>query len=92
VSGPVETVIVCINNRFTASRPSCAMGGSEKIADQLEAGLRERGLGVQVERVHCLGECANGPNLRLAPGGRFFHKVKLADVPAILDEIEALNR
>jgi (2Fe-2S) ferredoxin len=66
------------------------MGGSEKIADAIESGLQERGLSLQVERIHCLGECAEGPNLRLAPGGKFFHHVKLADVPAILDEIAAL--
>ncbi|MBF0269066.1 MAG: (2Fe-2S) ferredoxin domain-containing protein [Alphaproteobacteria bacterium] len=83
-------IVVCINNRFTASRPSCALGGSEAIADALEQGLLERGLALTVERLHCLGECAKGPNLRLTPGGRFFHHTKLADVPAILDEIEKI--
>ncbi|MBF0168013.1 MAG: (2Fe-2S) ferredoxin domain-containing protein [Alphaproteobacteria bacterium] len=81
-------IIVCINDRFTASKPSCARGGSVAIADALEQAIAERGLALTLERLHCLGECALGPNLRLAPGGRFFHHVKLADIPAILDEIE----
>lgn len=84
------SLVVCINNRFAASRPSCAMGGSEAIADALQQGIWQRGLPLAVERLHCLGECARGPNLRIAPGGKFYHHVKLADVPAILDELEEL--
>lgn len=85
-----DSVVVCVNNRFSASRPSCAMGGAEAIADALEKGIQERGLGIVIERIHCLGECADGPNLRIAPGGKFHHHAKLSDVPAILDEIESL--
>ncbi|TAN44134.1 MAG: (2Fe-2S) ferredoxin domain-containing protein [Rhodospirillales bacterium] len=84
----ITTIIVCVNDRFTASKPSCARGGSVAIADKLECLIAERGLPLTVERLHCLGECALGPNLRLAPGGKFFHHVKLDELPAILDEIE----
>ncbi len=84
----ITTIIVCVNDRFTASKPSCARGQSVAIADELERLVAERGLPLSVERLHCLGECALGPNLRLAPGGKFFHHVKLADVTSILDEIE----
>ncbi|MDK9722131.1 MAG: (2Fe-2S) ferredoxin domain-containing protein [Rhodospirillales bacterium] len=85
-----DSVVVCVNNRFSASRPSCAMGGAEAIADALETGIQERGLEIVIERIHCLGECADGPNLRIAPGGKFYRHARLADVPAILDEIESL--
>ena len=36
----------------------------------------------------CLGQCAQGPTLRLTPGGDFLFGVTMADLPALLDELE----
>lgn len=91
MSGKIESVVVCVNDRLSRSRPSCALGGGERIAKALEAEIVRRGLTLQVERVHCLGECASGPNLRLFPAGRFFSKVRVEDAAAIIDEAEGLS-
>lgn len=84
----ISSIAICVNDRLSRSRPSCAMGGAEKIAVAFESEIARRGLEIAVERLHCLGECAKGPNLRLSPGGRFFSQVRIEDVPAILDEAQ----
>jgi len=86
---PAFTLAVCINNRFSSDRPSCGPLGGKAVADALEAGLRERGLDIAVERLVCFGACYKGPNVRLVPGGAFHHHATVDDVPAILDEAEA---
>jgi len=83
------TLAVCINNRFSSDRPSCGPQGGKAIADAIEAGVRERGIDVTVERLVCFGACYKGPNVRLVPGGAFHHYVTLNDVNAILDEAES---
>ncbi|MBF0143713.1 MAG: (2Fe-2S) ferredoxin domain-containing protein [Magnetococcales bacterium] len=82
------TVIACIKNRI-GSGPSCAGSGSEAIAEALEAALREKGMGVAVRRIQCLGSCKEGPNMRIAPGGPMFHHLTLADVPRLVEAISA---
>ena len=84
---PSRSLIVCVNHRSNPDNPSCAARGSVAIADALESGLRERGMALEVTRIHCFGQCERGPNLRLAPGGRFFRGVRLEEVPAILDAL-----
>jgi (2Fe-2S) ferredoxin len=88
--------IVCINKRPSLSQPSCASRGGVSLALALETEIAAQGLAVAVERVRCLGECAKGPNLRLAPGGKFFHAVKLDQISDIIEdarrEIAACDR
>ena len=83
-----KTLIVCVNRRLDPGRPSCAARGSEKNATALEKGISDRGIDIEVERIVCLGHCADGPTMRLAPGGAFFHNTKLEDIPGILDDLE----
>lgn len=85
------TFAICVNRRFGSDKASCAARGSEQIADQLEAGILERGLNVQIERLVCFGLCMDGPNGRLIPGGDFHKGMKLEDIPALLDEIERMS-
>lgn len=84
-----RAVLVCVNRRLDVGAPSCAGRGSERLAACLEQRLAERGLDLPVERIHCFGECQRGPNLRLAPGGRFHHGVDESDLDALLAEIES---
>lgn len=77
--------MVCIHER-SPSQPSCANRGGKMLADALEQELESHDSSVNVERVPCLGHCTEGPNVRLAPGGRFFYNVELKQVPEIVAE------
>lgn len=84
----MKKIIVCVNFRKGSIQPSCAARGSLAIADQIEAQVLAKSLGIKVERFKCLGRCEEGPNLRLAPAGDFFHGVNLQDLDMILSDIE----
>ena len=76
------TIIVCVNRRLGHDKPSCAARGSEAIAAALDAALS--GKDASVVRIRCFGRCAEGPNVRIAGGGRFFREASLDDVPSML--------
>jgi len=76
-------VIVCVNYRWN-SQPSCAAAGSEAVAAAFEQAAAD-GRELAVERVRCLGHCSQGPNVKLLPQGRFLHRVRVEDVPEILE-------
>jgi NADH:ubiquinone oxidoreductase subunit E len=82
------SLVACIKERFT-SRPSCGVRGSIAIIDKIEAEIKKREWPILVERIRCLGECAKGPNMRIAPGGKFFYGMTEAKIPEILDELDA---
>lgn len=82
----MKKIIVCVNYRANPSQPSCAARGSKEIALRIEQEIIEQGLPVELERIDCLGYCAQGPNLRLTPNGRFFHRFDYQDIPQLLSE------
>lgn len=84
------SIVICINRRLGAGTPSCAAGGSEALAAELERQLVGAGLAVELKRIQCLGQCEQGPNLRIAPGGEFYHGVGLGDLPGIVAELQRL--
>ena len=78
-----KKALVCVHQRLTQAKASCGGRGGESIAEQLEAALAREQLDFPVERFICFGLCEEGPNIRLAPGGRFFSRVTpeaLADI------------
>ncbi len=85
-------MVVCINRRFGNDRPSCAGRSSEALADALERQIGERQLAVSIERIRCFGDCARGPVMRLYPGGPFYRKVSMEDLPTIVADLERLCR
>ena len=85
------SIIICINRRYGLSKPSCAGHGSLELADELERLLGEAKLEIPVKRIECLGDCEQGPNLRIAPGGRFFHGVSMGDLPEVIAELVHLR-
>lgn len=85
-----KVLLVCVNRRFRSDQASCAARGSEAIADALEAGITQRNIRITLERSICMGQCTKGPTVRFAPKGRFNLPTHLSDVPALLDELEAL--
>lgn len=80
------TIIVCVNRRLRHDTPSCAERGSEAIADAVEAQMP--GTGASLVRIKCFGRCADGPIVRIAPGGQFFTEASIDDVPEILEALK----
>lgn len=85
------SVVICTKRRLGVNSPSCAASGSEAMADELERQLAEAGLAVEVQRIECLGQCERGPNLRIAPGGRFYHQLTIEELPEVIAELQRLE-
>jgi len=84
----MKKVIVCVNHRSNPNNPSCGARGGAAIANTLEQFLLSEQLDIQIARFKCLGLCEQGPNLRLAPDGRFFYGVCTQN----MDEIKSALR
>jgi hypothetical protein len=80
----MKKVIVCVNFRANPNQPSCAARGSRELALCLQAELVSHKINIVIEHSDCLGYCDKGPNLKLAPEGRFLHYGNKQDIPAIL--------
>ncbi|MDZ4098356.1 MAG: (2Fe-2S) ferredoxin domain-containing protein, partial [Methylophilaceae bacterium] len=61
--------------------------GGAKIADYIEHEVSNNQLQLTVERFNCLGFCEQGPNLKIAPEGRFIHGVKIEALPNLMREL-----
>lgn len=85
-------LFVCLNRRpDTSPKGSCAAGGSEAIYDALRKGLAEKGLHREVARAcscSCLDLCHIGPSICLEPEHICYGRVKLEDVPEIIEALE----
>ena len=66
----------------------CTSSGSVKIAAAMEEEIAKRGLSeeIKVVRTGCFGLCALGPVMIVYPEGTFYSRVKLEDVPEIVEE------
>ncbi len=66
----------------------CHATGSLKVMDVLQKELDEKGLHDKVEIVEtgCNGFCAVGPLMVVHPGDIFYQKIKLDDIPKIVQE------
>ena len=80
------TIIVCVNRRLRHDTPSCAERGSEAIADALDEALS--GTDASLVRIKCFGRCAQGPIVRIAPGGQFFKEARIEDVPLMVAALQ----
>ena len=68
-------------------QPSCGARESGLLADQLEQEIAAKNLPINVIRQRCLGMCEHGPNLKLAPGGKFYNQVGYSDLVSLIDDI-----
>lgn len=82
------SLLVCTNNRPAGDKPSCGGSGSRDTLAAIAKGIQARKIDIEIEEIVCLGHCNDGPAMRLAPGGAFFHNTRLDDVPDILDDLE----
>ena len=80
-------MVDCFNRIRGPSGRCSGLNGGPKIAEALEAGVRDCGLKVDIDQIVRLGKCAKGPNLHI--GGKEF-KTGLSpdDVPGLLDEFD----
>lgn len=86
---PVKALF-CVNRRFGADTPSCAMRGNEKIMEAVKEEFQKRGYTpCAIERVICLGQCHKGPAIRMVPGGDFHLGGSKDNVSEIADWIES---
>lgn len=87
-AAPVYKLAVCVNNRYSANKPSCAARGSERLLDELQKAVKDKGLTFDIEPFLCFGRCTQGPTMRFIPGGDFRFNVKASDIPEIIRSIE----
>lgn len=85
----MKTLIVCTNRRANPNQPSCGMRGGIDLAELAEAECARLGLNIRVERFKCLGVCEQGPNLKIAPEGRFIPAAKPQELVSLLEAMAA---
>ncbi len=81
-------VFVCENRRPDDDpRGCCAAKGSEAIRDALKAEIHRRGLKQEVRAngAGCLDSCAEGPTIVVYPEGVWYGRVRVEDVPEIVE-------
>lgn len=87
-----QYLFVCQNERAADNPKGCCKAADSKaIRDQLKVGMVKRGLHrkVRILESSCLDLCWMAPAIAVMPGGVFYGKVKLEDVPEILDSLES---
>ncbi|PWJ15452.1 NAD(P)-dependent iron-only hydrogenase diaphorase component flavoprotein [Ruminococcus flavefaciens] len=66
----------------------CTSSGSPKIIAELEKEFAEKGLTdkVKIVKTGCFGLCERGPIMIVYPEGSFYSRVKVDEIPRIVDE------
>ncbi len=86
-------LFVCVNRRADGSpKGSCAAKGSEAIYAAFKEQLAARGLYKLVARAcscSCLDLCHIGPSICVEPDHILYGRVKLEDVPEIVEALSA---
>ncbi len=89
-------VFVCVNRRPDGTpKGSCAARGAVEVHAALKAALKEHGLaeiGARACTSSCLDACWAGPCIAVEPDHFYYGRVRVADVPEIVDAIERGRR
>ena len=84
-----KTIYVCINKK---GGKACIGPKSRAVFRALHKLARERakdgGDAVEVERITCMGDCSEGPNVKIH-GGPVYHEVDMDDLERILDAAQS---
>jgi len=83
---PEHEVLVCTNARPPGNpKGSCGEKGSEALADQLKAMVKERGLAerMMVNKTSCLKHCSRGITVAVQPDNVWYAQVTPADLEEI---------
>ena len=83
---PQVQILVCLNDRDNAKKPSCAPRGAMEVYHRFkdrvkELKLRDR---VMVVRTGCLKHCSQGVAVAVWPYNLWYRRVTVADVDEIL--------
>ena len=70
------------------NKPCCGKRGSVALAEIIERGVSDGSIALEMERICCFNKRHIGSNMRIAPGGKFIHRVRPEDVPEILARLE----
>ena len=81
-----QRVYVCTNLREATGQPSCAGRGRVKLIEGLEAGIKRRGLDIEVKSSVCFGHCDKGPNVKMT-GKAFNHAFSEEQIDEFLDSL-----
>jgi (2Fe-2S) ferredoxin len=82
-------VFICINEREeSASRASCANGGSEKLKSAFKDAIKDAGLKgkARANELGCLDQCEHGPVVVVYPDAVWYGFVHVRDVEEIVKE------
>lgn len=82
-------LMICVNQRANPLHISCAMRGSLDLLSACLAEIEQRQLPIQLETFQCFGHCQYAPVIHCLSSGRFYHHVRLQDIPTILQHAQA---
>lgn len=85
---PRRHVFVCVNERPTGGKPSCAARGGRELLEALQHAVAARPElwgEVAVTGCACLGPCFQGPNLVVYPDATWYAGATAADAPELVD-------
>ena len=91
MSRPVS-LVACINENLGVGQRSFVGNGSVQLISQLEAIIVSAKLDVPVVRRECLGRCAEGPAMRIAPARPFFTVIDETGLGNILEQLTIFVR
>ena len=86
-----KRLVVCVNERLGSGLESCAGSGSAILLEKLRQLLHSTGSPYEVTEQVCLGRCAEGIVMRIAPGGPFFTRVTEQDLTEIVQALIAYS-
>ncbi len=84
-------LVVCVNQRLRAGQKSCAGSGSRELIEVIKKYFKASCVDVSVVEQVCLGRCAEGIAMRIAPGGQFFTRVTEVDIALITEAVKQLS-
>ncbi len=64
---------------------ACTASGSKKAIAAIEAGIKEKGISIEVVKTGCQGLCQKGPVMMVEPEGILYQRVKQDDVPQLFN-------
>lgn len=75
--GRIGKVQICMHK-------NCCQNGARELKTALERTIREQGVPIAVEPVGCMDHCKKGPNVRILPVNKVFHRMTPIGMIAIL--------